>query len=290
MTSSLLVILIFFTGVPPINAVYLDAGEIVEDQIMGGTTVIFKNVTVTIRSNEKIPIQFLQFTIYNARNNQEIGHTKFEVSGNKIEDSPENSFSIIRKTQIPSNWYGYGYNWGYDENIGMAYYFDYGYGYGYGDSSFTDITIIYDITFYTTLPGIFYATLAANCSTHTFLSDASGEFYVISQYPPIPQKQNIFPNSFSAITDKVNISYDFIDLEDDLDHLTIQISGPAPYNVEENYIKWTFNVDEDNPWDEWNSEDILVAQDMGIIPSYNSLKEEWIISIDTNVSFFINNQ
>jgi parallel beta-helix repeat protein len=269
------------TGTPPLNAVYLSPGDIEQDEIMTGSTVIFRNVTLTIRSNERIPIDFLRFSVYNSVNDQEIGYTEFEINGNKIIDSPTNSFSILRKTQIPSSWYGYGYNWGYDENIGRGYDFGYGYGYGYGNPSFTDITIIYDITFLTNIPGTFYAIFAANCTTHEFSSDSSTNFMVISQYPPIPQKENILPKSLSAITDNVNFTYDFIDLEDDLHHLNMQISGPTPYNTPDNYITMTFAVNENNPWDGWTTDQIIIAQDMGLTPVYNASNEKWTIQINT---------
>jgi len=291
LSSSSLILLILLTGTPPtVDAVYLSPGEIENTDVMSGSTVIFRNVTLTIRANEQIPINFLEFTVFNSLNDQIIGSTSFEVYGTKISDTPTGSFQIDRTTPlIGTSWYGYGYNYGYDEHTGYGYDFDYDFGYGYGNASLTDITIMYDITFTSSIPGTFYATFAANCSSYEFKSDSSSIFYVSSQYPPIPQKEEIFPNSLSAFTGTVNLTYDFDDLEDDLEQLTLQIAGPAPYNSEEDYILWTFSANDANPMEDWTTLDIQLAQDMGLTILYDSNNEAWMLTLDTLKNWSIQN-
>lgn len=290
LSSTSLILLIFLTGTPPqTSAVYLSPGQIENDEVLSGTTALFKNVTLTIRSNERIPISYLEFTVFNSLNNQKIGYTRFDVSGAKIMDSPSGSFIIERTSPLASSWYSFGYNFGYDEFTGYGYDFGYGYGYGYGDPSQDDITFTYDITFTSSVPGTFYATFTANCTTNEFSSDASSDFYVISQYPPIPQKERIYPKTLSAVTDTMNFTYDFIDLEDDLDHLTIQISGPAPYDSEGNEIQWTFAANQDNPWEDWTNDEILLAEDMGVNITFNNVEEKWILTIDTTKTWMSQN-
>jgi parallel beta-helix repeat protein len=288
-TSTLLILLIFLTGSPDVNAIYLDPGEPDNTSVNSGTTILFENVTLTIRSDEKIPINFLKFTIYNQYSNQEVAYVQFNVNGIINQDYPEGSFEVIKITSIPSSWYGYGYNWGYDEHIGQTYYFNYGYGYGYGNIGFTDITFVYDIRFTTDSPGTFYSKLSANCTTHEYTSESSTQFLVISLSPPIPQKEEVTPEQYTALTNQVDFIYDFNDLENDLDRLNLQISGPSPYNNSGNFIEWTFLTNPSNIWEGWTTSEINLAQEMRVTPSYNSSEEKWVITIDTNATWINTN-
>ena len=172
-----LIILILFVLIPPATAVYVDPGTPSSSSVNKGTTITFHDVNLTIRGAEKIPVNFLNFTIFNS-NDQSVAWVNFSIDGTEIEDHPAGKFTVTRTTEIDSNWYGYGYQSGENESNHGNYDFGYGYGYGYGEDALTDITILYDIAYITHTTGTFYAKLFVNASTHTYESDESTTFTV----------------------------------------------------------------------------------------------------------------
>ena len=180
--SALLIFLIFFVLVPPATAVYVHPGTPSSTSVNTGTTITFNNVNLTIRGAEKIPVNFLNFSIFNS-NNQYVAHVKFYINGAEMEDYPSGKFTVTNTTAILSSWYGYGYNtYGYDEITGWNETTYTGYGYGYSDSSLSDITFLYDIGYMTHTTGTFYGKLSANATldstTHIYSSSASETFTV----------------------------------------------------------------------------------------------------------------
>ena len=175
-----LITLILFVLIPPATAVYLDPGTpSSRSPVNKGTTITFHDVNLTIRGAEKIPVNFLNFTIFNS-NDQSVAWVNFSIDGTEIKDYPQGKFTVTRTTEIDSNWYGYGYRSGENESNHGNYDFGYGYGYGYGEDAVTDITILYDIAYITHTTGTFYAKLFVNASTHTYASDESATLTVTS--------------------------------------------------------------------------------------------------------------
>ena len=162
---------------PPTTAVVLYPGLPDDTFVSKGTIITFNNVNLTIRSIERIPVGFLNFSIFKETNDQLIAHVRFSIDSTIVSQSPSETFSVTNITNIDALPYttgGYGY--GYDENEGTNYSF--GYGYGYSGSETTDINILYTITYETHIAGTFYAKLFVNASTHTYASDESTTFTV----------------------------------------------------------------------------------------------------------------
>jgi len=177
-----LVILIFFVLFPPSTAVFLSPGTIPSQPTTIGTTIKFQNVNLTIRGEERIPISYLNFSIFNEANDACVGFIRFTVEGVELSDFPTGKLMVTNKTEIPDSWYDYGYGYGYDEQAGQPNFFDYGYGYGY--NSYTDITILYDITYITSQVGSFYTKLSVNSTSvsndHLYESNPSDTFQILS--------------------------------------------------------------------------------------------------------------
>jgi len=177
--SITLIILIISTLIPPATAVYLSPGTPNKTSVNRGTTITFENVNLTIRGAEKIPVNYLNFSIFNKNNNKHIAHIHFYINGTEIEDYPSGKFTVTNITVLQDEWYGYGYRWGYDEQSSTNHSFGYGYGYGYGNGSYSDITLLYTITYTTHTTGTFYAKLFVNSTTtHTYQSGRSTYFTV----------------------------------------------------------------------------------------------------------------
>jgi parallel beta-helix repeat protein len=166
--------------------VYLDPGTPNKSTVIENNKITFKNIQVTIRGPEKIPINALTFKIFDSSNQQLVAHVIFSVDGTKNEDSPSGAFSVLLKNVIPDDWYGYGYRWGYDESDGSSHSFGDGYGYGYGYSGYTDITLTYDIIYTTHRAGSFFAKLYVDSEIYTFASTKSNQFTVLpASLPPM---------------------------------------------------------------------------------------------------------
>ena len=188
-----IVILLIMTTIPPAAAVYLDAGTPSSTSVTRGNTITFSNVNLTIRGAERIPVEFLNFSIFRSSDDQYITHVKFLINGNETED-PLNKFTVQLITNISNIPYGQN-GYGYDEYLYTNHTFN-GYGYGYGNGSYSDITILYSISYKTHTAGTFYARLFVNSSTYTYESDKSQTFRVtipssggggggVTNHPPV---------------------------------------------------------------------------------------------------------
>jgi len=176
----LLISLIYFVLLPPATAVYVTPGTPNTSSLTSGSTITFSDVNLTIRANERIPVQNLTFSIYNNANDALVAYVIFTIAGDEITDSPSGKFTVTDTTVLQSGWYEYGYGYGYAEPSGPGYNFTQGYGYGYLDSGSTAITMLYDIVYTTHTTGTFYAKLTVNCSTHEYTSAESSTFSVTS--------------------------------------------------------------------------------------------------------------
>jgi len=185
-----LLILILFVLVPPATAVKLNPGTPDDISVNTGAIITFDNVNLTIRSIERIPVESLNFSIFNEINDQLVAHLNFYINSTIISQSPSDTFTVTNITNISALPYDTGSSFGYDENDGTNHSF--GYGYGYADSGYTDVTILYTITYETHITGTFYAKLFVNASTHTYESDESTTFtvhkvpYSGGSYQPTP--------------------------------------------------------------------------------------------------------
>jgi hypothetical protein len=174
--SILLLILIIFVLIPPSTAVKLNPGTPDKVSITKGTIITFNNVNLTIRSVERIPVEFLNFSIFNETSDQLVANLCFHINSTIISQSPADSFTVVNITDINNLPYNTGSSFGYDENDGTNHSF--GYGYGYADQAYTDVNILYTITYETHTTGTFYAKLFVNSSTHTYESGKSSTFTV----------------------------------------------------------------------------------------------------------------
>jgi hypothetical protein len=176
-----LITLILFVLIPPATAVILYPGLPDDTSVSKGTIITFNNVNLTIRGVERIPVEFLNFSIFKETNDERVAYVNFSIDSTIISQSPDLTFTVTNITNIDDLPYDTGsYGYGYDENGGTNYSFGTGYGYGYGDSGYTDVNILYTITYKTHLAGTFYAKLFVNASTHTYASDESSMFTVTS--------------------------------------------------------------------------------------------------------------
>jgi len=100
-----IVILLIMTTIPPAAAVYLDAGTPSSTSVTRGNTITFSNVNLTIRGAERIPVEFLNFSIFRSSDDQYITHVKFLINGNETED-PLNKFTVQLITNISNIPYG----------------------------------------------------------------------------------------------------------------------------------------------------------------------------------------
>jgi hypothetical protein len=176
-----MITLILFVLIPPATAVILSPGEPDDTSVSIGTIITFNNVNLTIRGVERIPVEFLNFSIFKETNDERVAYVNFSIDSTIISQSPDLTFTVTNITNIDDLPYDTGsYGYGYDENGGTNYSFGTGYGYGYAESGYTDVNILYTITYETHLAGTFYAKLFVNSSTHTYASDESSTFTVTS--------------------------------------------------------------------------------------------------------------
>ena len=150
--------------VPPATAVKLEPGSPDDTSVTTGTTITFTNVNLTIRGAERIPVNFLNFTIFDNTDDGYVAHVNFSIDGTENNMNPVGKFEVTKKTEIDDGWYGYGYREG-DADHSSEINFDYGYGYGYGDGNYSDITVLYDIEYTTHMHGTFYAKLFVNSTS-----------------------------------------------------------------------------------------------------------------------------
>jgi len=187
--TGILIALIFFVlGQPPITAVLLSPGTPSSTAVNTATTITFNNVNLTIRGKEAIPVNYLNFSIRQNSNNQEIAFVKFTVTGTEQSDSPVGKFTVIPITNTTSLPYQpSGSFYGYDERTDINTTFAYGYGYG---ATHADLTILYRITYTTHIAGTFYAQLYVNSTTHTYASGLKTTFTVSNPSAPVQPSGN----------------------------------------------------------------------------------------------------
>jgi len=219
--SLTVILLIFSVLMPPATSVSVTPGTPNKSSLTSGSTISFEDVNLTIRSNEKIPVQNLTFTIYDNNDGSIVAYVIFYPDGTEITDSPTGKFSVTNLTTILSDWYNIGYGYGYDEPDGPGYDFSYGYGYGYNDSLASDIIFLYDIVYTTHTTGTFYAKLAVNCSSHTYTSTASQTFTVSSSSggsstTPVTPEDEDETESTPEILVELNEAFDDILGDDEL--------------------------------------------------------------------------
>ncbi|MFH1013876.1 MAG: hypothetical protein V1769_05150 [Thermoplasmatota archaeon] len=194
----LLIAMIFSVLLPPATSVYLSTGSSEDTIVCNESSITFTNVNLTIRGEERIPINFLNFSIYDHTTEDSVAYIRFSVDGVELSDFPSGKLTVTKTTTIPSEWYNYGYGYGYDEQAGGEYYFGYGYSYGYGEASLSDITILYDITYTTHQVGTFHTKLLVNSSgdsaQHSFISSPSTTFEVRS----VPWNANNVSNTHAG--------------------------------------------------------------------------------------------
>ena len=170
-----LVFLIFAVLIPPGASVYVSPGTPSSSSVTSGSTITFSNVNLTIRAAERIPVDFLNFTIFSG--STEVAYVKFYIDGTEITDYPTNKFTVTNVTDTSNLPYNATVgSYGYDEITGDN--MTYGYGYGYASGS-VDLTILYTIVYTTHTTGSFTARLFVNCSNYTYIS-ATTSFSVTS--------------------------------------------------------------------------------------------------------------
>ena len=112
--ASIIVTLLFITLVsmilvPPATAVKLEPGSPDDTSVTTGTTITFTNVNLTIRGAERIPVNFLNFTIFDNTDDGYVAHVNFSIDGTENNMNPVGKFEVTKKTEIDDGWYGYGY-------------------------------------------------------------------------------------------------------------------------------------------------------------------------------------
>jgi hypothetical protein len=175
--SFFLVGLISFVLIPQAKAVSVHPGKPDDRSVFICNSVTFENVKLTIRNGEQIPIDSIEFSIFDRRTHQPIAYVLFYVDGTEIEEYPSGKFSVTLTSPSPeaiTKFWDYGLRWGIDEKKCEPHEFGYGYGYGYGE----DIDFLYNIVYTTHLPGIFYAKLFVNSEDYTFQSWNTARFRV----------------------------------------------------------------------------------------------------------------
>ena len=177
--SLLLIAILFLDLVPVSSAVYVSTGNPDKTSIDLGSTVIFNNVDLTIRSPERIPVSYLDFRILSG--SIQVSYVRFNIDGSIVSQSPSATFTVNCLTDISSIGYGYGYGdiyYGYDEIAGTNH--TYSYGYGYGAGGYSDTHVVYRISYKTHVAGTLRAKLYVNSVSHTYESDYSMTFTVTS--------------------------------------------------------------------------------------------------------------
>jgi chitodextrinase len=179
-TVSLLALIFLVLTPSSTIAVYLNPGTPNSTAVYTTSTITFNNVNFTIRGDEAVPVNYLNFSIRQSSNHQEIAYMKFSINGTEISDSPAGRFTIIPVTDTSNLPYQPSGNYyGYDERTGANYTFDYGYG-----TNAADLTILYTIRYTTHTTGTFYAQLyvtTSNATVRTYASGSSTTFTVSDQ-------------------------------------------------------------------------------------------------------------
>ena len=250
--SAIIIILIFLILFQPLTAVEVLPGEPSDAAIDYDLKITFDNVNVTIRSDELIPVNHLNFTIYNQSNNLEVNYVKFDLNGTIIEN-PSGNFTVMNNTEYQSSWYNYGYMSGTDEEASSEHSFGYGYGYGYGGLDIYDILFSYTIKYRTSEIGTYYAKLYLNTGSYVYISGSTINYQVV--YTPITNLEPTNrttdvsrpPNNLSANIEGTNVDvyFYFLNMTPKIDTWTLFASW---IGVTDQYIEFIDFVSMDNDW------------------------------------------
>lgn len=181
-TISLIALIFLVLTPPPSIAVYLSPGAPNPTSAYTSSIITFNNVNLTIRDDEAIPVNYLNFSIRQSSNDQVIASVRFSINGTEISDSPVGRFTVTNITDTSNlPYHSSGNSWGYDEQAHSNHTYTYGYGY---DTGPTDVTILYRIRYTTHTTGTFYAQLYVNSTTHTYASGESTTFSISTQPAP----------------------------------------------------------------------------------------------------------
>lgn len=175
-----MLIIAIFT--PSFGAVKLSPGTPNKTSLYVDNYIVFRNVNLTVRGTEAIPIDFLRFVIYSHTTNNPIAYVNFTLQGNILSQYPASRFTVLPLTNTTTIPYNTTWGYGYDERNGTSTTYDYGY--GYGPSGAIDVSILYNVTYKTQTSGTFYAKLFVNATTYTYTSEESTRFTVQSSGPP----------------------------------------------------------------------------------------------------------
>jgi hypothetical protein len=208
--SLLLVLLIFAVLIPSASAVKLSAGTPDDISVTAGATIIFQDVTLTIRDDEAIPVKYLTFVIYNSKNDHKEAKVRFSLEGTEISENPKGAFTVMNVTNTSNlPYHGKGNYYGYDERTGYNVTgFHHGYGYGYGYDT-PDLTIVYTISYKTCEPGTYYAILSVKTSKYTYISGETIPFTVL-QKPILSVYVDIIPGSWPNLINIRDHGYIFV--------------------------------------------------------------------------------
>jgi len=176
--------ILLLTCISCVSAVYVRLGTPNLTSTYIGTPITFNNIYLIIRGPEAIPVNYLNFTVFDIGTHAEIAYVKFNIDGTKITDSPPGHFIVNNMTNTSNLPYqASGAFYGYDEQSDENVTYDHGYGYGSGS---TDLTIYYRITYVPTTAGIFRAKLFVDSSIHSYTSGRE----IFSVFPPVTSSVN----------------------------------------------------------------------------------------------------
>jgi hypothetical protein len=177
-----LIILIIVVFTPSYAAVKLSPGTPDKSSVTKNTIIIFNDVNLTIRSNEAIPVDYLNFRVFRSNDDSMVAQLNFSILGTELSDTPTGAFTMINVTNTSNLTYNPTWGSGLNETANTSQTFNHGY--GYGPTGSYDLTILYRIEYKTDTTGTFYAKLFVNSTTYTYVSAESSPFTVVDPLPP----------------------------------------------------------------------------------------------------------
>lgn len=177
-----LIILIIVVFTPSYAAVKLSPGTPNKSSVTINTIIIFNDVNLTIRSNEAIPVDYLNFRVFRSNDNSMVAQLNFSILGTKRSETPAGAFTMMNVTNTSDLTYNSTWGSGLNETANTTQTFNHGY--GYGPTGSYDLTILYRIEYKTHITGTFYAKLYVNSTNYTYVSAPSSPFTVNPPLPP----------------------------------------------------------------------------------------------------------
>jgi PKD repeat protein len=178
----LLIFLIIIVFIPSFSAVKLSPGTPNKSSVTINTIIIFNDVNLTIRSNEAIPVDYLNFRVFRSNDNSMVAQLNFSILGTKRSETPAGAFTMMNVTNTSD--LTYNSTWGFGKNETSNTNQTFNHGYGYGPTGSYDMTILYRIEYTTQFTGTFYAKLFVNSTNYTYVSAESSPFTVNPPPPP----------------------------------------------------------------------------------------------------------